>query len=378
MHIVVARDSLVTALGSVARATKSNSPMPVLSGVLIRGAENGLDLTATDLDLTIQAHVEAQVTDPASIVLPARYLLDIVRRLPGQEVEIEVQDTKAVVRSGSSWFSLNGASIRAFPEIPGVQGATVVLPAEALRDLLRRTAFAVATDESRPILTGVHLWGDGDTLRATATDGFRVAVASRAGVSLGKAVSVVVPGRVLTEVERVLPAEGDVTMVLSETAVAFEVGPVRVIGRLLDGSYPDILSLLPQDYPHQMVVPRQPLLDALARADLLSGGQDTRHRVEMFFGPGMVGVVAQDPELGVAQEKVEGEYQGELLRIGFNARYLMDGLKVIGAETVRIGLVSPEKAALIQGVGEEGDYRYMVLPILLQDAAPVGVDAHES
>lgn len=373
MRIVVARDALVTALGTVARATKSNSPMPVLSGVLIRGGEDGLDLTATDLDLTIQAHVGAQVTDPASIVLPARYLLDIVRRLPGEEVEIEVKDTKAIVHSGASRFTLNGVSIRAFPDIPRVSGATVVLPADALRDLLRRTAFATATDESRPILTGVHLQGGGDTLRATATDGFRVAVANRAGASLGRAVSVVVPGRVLAEVERVLPAEGDVTVVLSERAVAFEVGPVRVIGRLLDGSYPDILSLLPQDYPHQMVVARQSLLDALARADLLSGGQDTRHRVEMHFGPGKVVVVAQDPELGVAQEEVEGGYQGEPLRIGFNARYLIEGLKVIGAETVRIGLVAPDKAALIQGVGEEDDYRYVVLPIVLQDAEAVGV-----
>ena len=338
--------------------------MPVLSGVLIRGGEDGLDLTATDLDLTIQAHVGAQVTDPASIVLPARYLLDIVRRLPGEGVEIETTDTRAVVRSGSSRFTLNGVSIRAFPDIPRADGATVVLPADALRDLFRRTAFAVANDESRPILTGVHLQSDGNVLRATATDGYRVAVASREGTSLGRSMSVVVPGRVLNEVERVLPADGDVTVVLGESTVVFEVGPFRVIGRLLDGTYPDVLSLLPQEYPFKLTVDRQALFDALSRADLLAGGQDTRHRVELQCDAHKVVVIAQDPELGAAREELEVEYHGEPLRIGFNARYLMDGLKVIDADTVRIGFVSPDKAALVEG-GGNGDYQYIVLPVLL-------------
>ncbi|HEY8341531.1 MAG TPA: DNA polymerase III subunit beta, partial [Calditerricola sp.] len=205
---------------------------------------------------------------------------------------------------------------------------------------------------------------DGNVLRATATDGYRVAVASREGTSLGRSMSVVVPGRVLNEVERVLPADGDVTVVLGESTVVFEVGPFRVIGRLLDGTYPDVLSLLPQEYPFKLTVDRQALFDALSRADLLAGGQDTKHRIELQCGQNKVVVVAQDPELGAAREELEGEYYGEPLRIGFNARYLMDGLKVIDTDTVRIGFVSPDKAALVEG-GGNGDYQYIVLPVLL-------------
>lgn len=372
MRVTVDRDGLVAALGTAARATRTNATLPVLAGVLVQASETAVRLTATDLDLTIQTSVAATVEDPASIVLPARYLLELTRRLPPGEVRIEVQDTAAVVQAGRSRFTLHGMPARTFPAVPSIEGEPVMLNAGALRDLLRRTRFAVLADETRPILTGVELRGDGERLRAVATDSYRIACAEKHGLGFKPIPSTVLPGRALAEVERLLrDDEESVTLFLAQSSATVEVGDVRVTTRVLEGQYPDVLGLVPQEYPHQARVNRQELVDALGRADLLAGAHtQSKHQVVLDFDAGRIVVTAQDPELGTAREEVPAGYEGQRLVIGFNARYLLDGLRVIDAEEVEIRLIDPKSPAVVQGVGEDG-FRYIVLPVLIRsDVAP--------
>lgn len=378
MRLTVDRDGLVAALGTVARATKTNSTLPVLAGVLIQADETKVRLTATDQDLTIQTAVDAQVEDPASVVLPAKHLLELARRLSSGNIQIEIEDAKAVVRAGRSRFTLHGMPARLFPAVPKVEGEPVMVDASALRDLLRRTTFAVSVDETRPILTGVELRGTGDTLRAVATDSYRIACAEKQGLSFQSISSTVIPGRALAEVQRLLRNDQEsVTIFLAPPSATVEVGDVRLTTRVLEGQYPDVLGLIPQEYPNRARVNRQELVAALDRADLLAGTQSqSKHLVSLNVDAERIVITAQDPELGTAREEVAASYEGQRMVIGFNARYLLEGLRVIDAEEVEIQLIDPESPAVMRGVGAE-DFRYIVLPVRIRGGGAESASENE-
>ncbi|HEY8414923.1 MAG TPA: DNA polymerase III subunit beta [Thermaerobacter sp.] len=368
MRLTIDQHDLQSALSVVSRAVKGHPTMPLLSGVWLRAEGNSLIATGTDLTITIQATVPANVEADGEVVLPARPLLELVRKFSGGEIRIDVDEQHATITWNRSRHRLHGIAPNLRPESLAVHdGEPVTLDAETLKDILWRTTFAVSTDETRPILTGVQIQGDGQNMRAIATDGYRVAVVTRNGLSFDRSLSAVIPGRALAEVGRLLGDEETVTLVLGESTAAVELGDVRLVTRLIDGDYPDVLSLLPSEYPHKVRVQRQEFLQALERAALVAQGQQTsKHVVRLDIESDRMVITASDPQLGTAREEVPAQLQGEGMAIGFNARFLIDGLKVIESEEVEIGLTGPLQAAQIRGVDKEG-FRYVVLPVKLGD-----------
>lgn len=368
MRLTIDKSDLHSALSAVSRAVKGHPTLPTLGGVLMRAEGDRLHLTGTDLDLTIEATVPARVEEDGEVILPGKPLLEIVRRLSGGEVRIVVDDQNATIACGRSRFTLHGMAPRLFPSVTQEVESTLLVSPWSLQEILGRVAFAVSRDESRPILTGVSVQVDGHRVRAIATDGFRVAVSDgELGSDTGGRASVVIPGQAVSELLRI-DTNGQPRIVgLGGGRARFDFGAVRLTTRLIDGQHPDVLSLLPSEYPHKVRVQRQELLAALERAALVSGYVDReRHLVRLDIAEDRITITARDPELGDAREEVPAQLQGEGMTIGFNARYLIDGLKVIGSEEVEIGLTGPLQAAQIRGVDEAG-FRYIVLPVKLGD-----------
>lgn len=365
MRITVAQDKLQEALGTAVRATASRPTLPTLAGVFVEATADLVRLTATDLGISIQTTVPAKVDEPGAVVLPARRMLDLVRKLDGGEVRIEVgEEHRVSVRWERSRFTLFGMAPRLFPKVPG-PGAEhrCTFDAPGLKGLLRRTTFAVARDETRPVLTGVCIEADGERVRAIATDGYRVAIYESAVVT-GKLPPVIIPGRALAELARILPDDGPCHLSIHEGHAHFELGSVRLTTRVIEGQYPNILDVIPNDFPRIVLVERERFLQALERAALVShsamGGE--RNVVRLQVEAERVLVSAKDAQFGEGQEEIPASVEGPGLTIGFNARYLIEGLRVMDADEVELALIGPVQAARLRGVGE-GLFSYVAMPV---------------
>lgn len=371
MRLTIDQSDLQSALSIVSRAIKGHPTLPTLGGVLLKSAGNRVTLVGTDMDLTIEATVPANVEEDGAVVLPGKPLLEITKKLPGGDVSVSVNESHAAtITCGRSRVTLLGIAPRTFPKVPEADGEAVKFDPDILRVVLSRVTFAVSTDETRPILTGVCIDLDGNQLRAVATDGYRVAAYAdkvQWTVSSDPVRGLVIPGRALRELERMLDTDAECRLSIGQGHANFDLGDVRLTCRLIDGQYPDVLSLVPSEYPHKFRVSRQELLEALQRAALVAQGQQTgKHVVRLDIAEDRITISARDPELGEAREEVPAQLAGDGMAIGFNARYLIDGLKVIGSEEVEIGLTGPLQAAQVRGVDEDG-FRYVVLPVKLGD-----------
>ena len=367
MRLTIDQADLHTALQVASRAVATRSTLPALAGVLLIAEPEQLRLIATDLELAIEALAPARVEAEGSVVLPGRHFAELVRRLPGGEVRLEVDEGhRAVLSWQRSRFTIHGMDPRLFPAVPRISAeGTVVFQPEVLRGVLRRTTFAVSHDETRPILTGVCFQVEGDRLRALATDGFRIAVCQAAleRPAEGAPASLVIPGRSLGEVARLLPGEGIGRMVIDATQVGFQLGEIRLISRLIEGAYPPVLDLVPAEYPTRVQMATREFQEACERAALLSDTrQAARWLIRLTVEPGRVIITASDPEIGEAREEVPAQVEGEGMTIGFNARYLVDGLKAIETDEVYFELTEPLKASRLRGVGAD-DFFYIVLPV---------------
>lgn len=375
MRLTIDRDALHTALSTVSRATSTRSTMPALAGVLLRAGDDLLSLTGTDLEISIEAVVPADVEVKGAVILPAKMFLELVRKLGEGSVRIDVDENhRATIEWRRSRLKLHGMAPRVFPGVQNPKGNETKFDPDTLREVLRRVTWCVSTDETRPILTGVCVDMDGNRIRALATDGFRVAVFEdevQWKVGAGPVQGIVIPGRALKELERLLDTDEECWMYVDEGSIRWELGDITLTSRLIEGQYPNVLDLIPTDFPVQVRTSRRELLSALERAALLSDSRfDSRWLVRLTVQPGCVVVTASDPEMGEAREEVPAEVAGDGLEIGFNARYLIEGLKAIGADEIEFGLIDPLKAGRIRGVGERG-FAYWVLPVKLKDEPKV-------
>lgn len=366
MRVILPQDELATALGTVARAVSPKHTMPALAGVFLQ-AENGhLTLRATDLELAMEYTLPAQVHLPGSVVLPARYLTDLVRRIPFGDVEIEVDTAthRATIRWQRSQYVIHGYPPQEFPHLPRPgEAGSVSIPQAALRELLRQTAFAVAHDETRPYLTGVHLTLRGTELAAVATDSVRIAHARTPVENPDQvAFAAIVPGRSLSELARTLSADGEALchLALEANQIFFSLGQLIVISRLLDGQYPDVLRFIPQTFSTRAIIPRDPFLEALERAAVIT----REGAVKLSFSAGTLAITAQAPEVGQVYEELPVQVEGDPLEIGFNARYLVEGLKVLDGSEFAFHLTGSRNPGLITPVGDNKNYEYLILPLI--------------
>ncbi|MEW8979705.1 MAG: DNA polymerase III subunit beta [Symbiobacterium sp.] len=366
MKILISQEGLNTALTTVARAVSTKNTIPVLSGIYLSARDGELTIRATDLELAIEAFTPCEVITEGEIVLPARYFADLIRRIPYGNIELSVdyQNYVATLRWGRSQYVIHGFSADQFPSIPDVEGASAFTVSQnLLRDLLRQTTFAAGHDESKPWLTGVLFKLRDNTLTGTATDGIRIAHAeTTADNAGGHSFSVIIPSRSLNELTRLLTGDDEAQVNIAVTAnqVFFDLGKVRVISRLLEGQYPDVMRLVPQVYPTQVTLPRADFMEALERATLITKDG----AVKIGIQPDKVTITANTPEVGQVYEELSVESMtGDPLDIGFNARFLLEFLKVLEESEFRFQCSGSRNPARLQPAGSN-QFLYVVLPLI--------------
>ncbi|BAF58183.1 DNA polymerase sliding clamp subunit [Pelotomaculum thermopropionicum SI] len=369
MKIISDRENLFNALQVVQRAVSVKNPLPILSGIKFEAEDDRLFLTATDLEMGIRCSITAEVLQPGAAVLPARYITELIRKLPDQPFLIESdQDTGHVtIRYASSEASMNCFQADEYPEFPVPEGKIeFTVPADTVREVIRQVIFAVGSDENRPVFTGVLFEVREGQVQVVATDTHRLAWRKfdlEERIS-GADINLIIPGRSLNELARIAGGQdGRVKVTAAESQVLFTVGETSLITRLIGGNFPNYRQVIPQEFVSRIRAKTKDLAEATERASLLS--KDGAPAVRLDAG-GNVMVVTANSEVGRVREELAVQQEGEPVQIAFNARYLSDVLKVVGSEEIDIEFTGPLSPGVIRPVGST-DYLSLLLPVRLRD-----------
>ncbi|MDI2586453.1 DNA polymerase III subunit beta [Psychrobacillus sp. NEAU-3TGS] len=375
MKFEVMRDSLLEGLNDVMKAVSSKTTVPILTGLKLEVSQKGLYITGSDSDITIQTYIPTEkngeqiikVTEAGTIVLQARVFNEIVRKLPTNEVEIEVTNQfQTHIRSGKSEFNLIGLDASEYPLLPQIEeDRQFFIPSDLLKSIIRETVFAVSTSESRPVLTGVNWSVKEGELHCVATDSHRLAKRKTALKDLPQEeYSVVIPGKSLNELNKILEeTSSEVAIVMTQQQILFKTGDVLFYSRLLEGNYPDTSRLIPNEYKTTILVNGKSLLQAIDRASLLA--REERNNVVRFstIGDGFVEVSSNSPEIGNVEEQIQAEsIDGEDLKLSFSAKYMMDALKAIDGQDVKILFSGAMRPFVLKSVHDDSILQ-LILPV---------------
>ena len=369
MRFVITRENLQQGLGAVAGSIPTRTTLPVLANILIEAeADGAVRLSGTDLDTAVTVRIPAEVAEPGAITAPAKKLQEIARELPGS-VELSTQGDSILLSSGRTRFKLNGLPRDEWPGSPKVDFAeSWSLTGGELARLITHVSFAASTEETRPILNGV-LWQlrEGE-MRMVATNGHRLAKMTlpvEAG-SRVPAADLIVHPRALSQVQRLFGADVRVEVARSENHLGFRSEEVQVYTRLIEGPYPNYEQVIPKDNDKSMVADKAQLNQAVRRMAIVAS--DQTHRIRMSLGGPVLRFSVETPDLGAANEELPVEYEGDPLEIGFNAQYLLELLRYMPSEEVKMSFKAPERAATMEPLGgneDTRDYLCLVMPLRL-------------
>lgn len=365
MQFTCPQPSLLKAVHLVGRAISTRTTMPILGYILVETMKDGIKLTATDLELAIQAEVEAEVKEGGQMTLPARILIEIVGNLPAATVEIKSggNGTQAEITCEASNFEILGLPASDFPALPRVDGDAVgTIDADVARMMISQTIFAVSADETRPFLTGVYVVLEGPEARFVATDGGRLALRK---VTLPQAVrqkvGVIVPAKAMAELGRALAGvEGAVHLGMADNQLAFTVPGLRVFSRLISGQFPNYEQVIPQEFKQRIRVQTERLLRAVRRASITA--RDSANVIRLQAKGNKLTITSNTPEVGKAREDVDVTAEGDAIEAAFNARYLIDCLNSIDADELFLELTGPLSPGAIRPA-HHSDYVYVLAPV---------------
>lgn len=355
------RESLAEALSTAGRAaTGRTGALPVLSGLRLELVGDRLSITGTDLDLTIQLTLSVGGDGDGGVVLPARLAADIVRSMGAGKVEVAVDGDEVSISGGRSQFSVRPLSFDDYPKLATPTTSSVTLPAAAVGEALRQVVRAASTDEARPILTGVLLTAENGGLRMVATDSYRLAVRDLADHQvLGADQKVLVPGRALNELQRLVGGGDELTMRLGDRDATFEVGETRLSTRLIEGEFPNYRQLIPASHPNTLTVEREPLLEAIRRVKILAKDATP---VRLQMGGDTLRLTAITQDVGNASEELDATYDGTELTVAFNPEYFASGVEACSSDSITLSTLDSLKPAVVRGVGND-DYLYLLMPV---------------
>lgn len=365
MKLTAEREKLLGPLQAVIGVVERRQTMPVLANVLLGVRDGRLSITATDLEVELVAGTDVAVQEPGDITVPGRKLLDILRALPDKApVALTVDGEKVVIKAGRSRFSLSTLPATDFPVIDDIAAhQSVQLPRSALLRLLEKTHFSMAQQDVRYYLNGMLLEIDGQSLRAVATDGHRLALCEAALSE--KAMTpqqVIVPRKGVLELQRVLTDEGDAEVAIGTNHVRAQIGDIRFTSKLIDGRFPEYSRVIPPAPATAIRADRDVLRQALQRTAILSN--EKYRGIRITVKKNLLTVQAHNPEQEEAEEEIEVSYEGVDLEVGFNVNYLLDALAVIDGQEVELGLTDSNSSCLIRSPGG-GSARYVVMPMRL-------------
>src|SRR5437773_6958469 len=362
------QENLARGLAVASRAVSTRSTLPVLANVLLRTEDAGLKLTATNLEIGITVWVPGKIDSDGSTTVPAKLLSDIVSSLNASErVELELQGTDTLLhRSGRFTAHLRGIDADEFPAIQTAgDRPTTRISQKVLRQALEETAFAAASDEARPILTGVLARFEGDTVTLAAADNYRIAVKTIPILDTVSETSVVIPARALNELVRILSdIEQPIDLVLAQARnqILFHLEGIDLVSRLIDGQFPNYQQVLPQSHTTRAVLDREELLRAVRPAALIA--HESANIVKLQIGSnGEAGiVVSANAEVGDHVGQVDAAVEGDGTSIAFNAKYLADVLEKVSADQFALELQGPLAPGVFKPVGDDR-YVHVVMPV---------------
>ncbi|GAA3410880.1 DNA polymerase III subunit beta [Paenibacillus hodogayensis] len=375
MKLNILKDSLNDSIQHVSRAISSRTTIPILSGIKIDVQPDGVTLTASDTEISVQSFIALEkegteiihVETPGSVVLPAKFFTEIIKKLPSSDVTIEVRDNFITwIRSGSAEIQIVGLDPEEYPLLPQLEEQSVVsIPSDLLKTMIRQTTFAVSTSETSPILTGV-LWNfSPDRLKLIACD--RLRMASReaqieAGTETGLQ-NIVIAGKSLNELNKLLPDQNTpIEIVVANNQVLFKIDHILFYTRILDGAYPDTSKLIPQSFQTHLTIDTKKLADAIDRAYLLSREEKTNIVKMTLKDERTVEISSSSSELGKVTEQIDThELTGDLLSVSFNSKYMLDALKVIDSDFISLcfrGAMQP----IIMKPDDHGNMLHLIMP----------------
>jgi DNA polymerase-3 subunit beta len=370
MRFTISREKLQEGLGAVAPSIPAKTTLPVLSNLLVETTGTGIRLSGTDLDIAVSTEVTADVEAQGAITVPARKLVEIARELPSAPVKVSAAgEQRVTLECSKTRFRLLGLPKDEFPSFPAVRFAdSWRVRSGDLQKLISHTAFAASTEESRPILNGVLWEMRPGHMRMVATNGHRLAkMELPIETAGGPSADLIVPPKALEQIRRLFPPEEDLEIARGDNHLGFRSPFTAVFTRLIEGPYPNYEQVIPRDNERLAVADRNALFQALKRMSIVAS--DQTHRIRLSFNAAMLKFSVQTPDLGEAQDELPISYEGDPLEIGFNGSYLLEILRYMPTDEVRMTFKAPERAATVEPMGwsDAAKYLCLVMPLRLVD-----------
>ncbi len=363
MKFKITKEKILDGLQRVQNVVSTRTTLPILSNALLQAGKDGLSLTTTDLDVGVRCTVEADVAKPGATTLPARRLFSILKEVPAAEIEIEVDERNAAsIRCGSSYYKIMGLPEEEFPPFPKLEGGKTLKLAQAtLRDMLRKTAYAVSNDETRYVLNGVYMTFKADKLTVVATDGRRLALIEQ-DIELPKGAEseLILPTKAVAELQRLLTDKGDANLSVGENQIIIQLEGTTLVTKLIEGTYPNFRQVIPTETKERVTLERELFLGALHRASIMAS--EKSQSVKLNFAKNTLTITANTPEVGEAKETMSINYKGKELTIAFNPQYLMDPLRNLDADEIFLELTDELSPGVVK---VNAPFLYVLMPMRL-------------
>ena len=377
MQVSCLQQNLSRGLAIVGRAVASRSNLPVLQNVKIVTDGGMLVLTATNLDIAITTRIGAQVEQEGELTIPARLLTDFVNSLPDDRIDIVSSENSSAVSLKCQKFeaNINVTSAEDFPPIPEVdEGAVIKISSQVLRDTIAHVAFAAATEDSRPVLTGLKVEASEDKFTFAAADGFRLAVyEGQLAEPMSSPIEFIIPAKAMHEVGRLIGADDspiEFMVTPTKTHALFNIGNVEIVSQLMPGSFPNFRSLIPSEFKHRIIVQRTEFVRAVKSASIFARDGSGIVRFQIIDGEGGAGIAitSRAEELGDHQGEISGILEGDVdddSKIAFNSKYLAEVLDVLSEEEISFEMANPSSPGVVKSVGKQ-DYTHVIMPMFVQ------------
>ncbi len=371
MKFVCYKDTILKAINSVVKGVASKTTMPILEGILIQTNDKEIKLTTYDLEIGIEYVMECEVEEQGSTVVNAVMFSEIIRKLPNTEIHISVNDKNLLeIECEGSLYKLATMNPDEFPELPKIEiENSIEVDQNVLKNMIRKTIFAVSTEESRPIFTGCLFEIENNKLNVVAVDGFRLALRS---IYLNKQTNnfkAVIPGKTLNEVNKIISDSFEpVKIGVAKNQALFEMDNCKVVTRILDGEFLNYQNVIPSNWETRVRANKSILQNSFERVSLISSSsieKEKKYPVKVQVDIGKV-VISCTNQTGDAKEEMYVSTEGKNLEAGFNPKYFLDCLKAIDDEEVYVEFGSSISPCIIRSV-ENNDYTYMILPIRLKE-----------
>lgn len=364
MEFICSKDDIDSALGIVQGVVSTRATLPILANVLIEVEDGSLELTATDLELSIRTRVNVNTVEDGSITVPARKLVDIINGLSEDEqIVVKTEEAKMNIKCDKAEFNLQGISAEEFPKWPELDDVVeITLPGGKLADMYGKTVFAVSKDETRYALNGVCTQIENDKMITVATDGYVLAyMETQLQEKISGIVNTIIPENASREIAKHSDeAEEAVTLVFGENYLFMDGGNVQLASRVIEGKFPQYRDVIPESFPNKVIVKRKEFLNVVNLVSVLS--DERSNQIEVTLNPSLMEIKAQSQEYGKGTDSIDVEYSGDSINIGYNANFLKDVLRSFDEDDLEFEFIDAVKQAKMSPVGAD-DHFCIVMPI---------------